>query len=191
MLVCITGKVGSGKSTALKIIKSQGYHVLSMDDYIHRLYFNGKIGYKLIKKHFGTDFVNSEKVDRKKLGKLVFSDKKSLEKLNRLMIPIMQAKLEKIAEKSTLYFVEMGIYLYQESAFSKYFSKVILIEAKKTLQIKNFNKKMPYIRKFPTTSVGKLDTYHEMGNKLPYILVENHKNLKKFQGNILKILKSF
>jgi dephospho-CoA kinase len=191
MLVCITGEIGSGKSTALKIIEAESYQTYAMDDYIHDIYQKGKIGYQLIKKHFGNEYVNNEKVDRKKLGKLVFSDQECLDRLNKLMIPLMQSELEKMLEKSTLFFVEMGIYMHQEKAFSKYFSKVIFIEAKNGLKNKNLQKKIPYLRKLPTNLVGKLGHHTKTKNSPQYIVVGNHKNLKNFREEILKILQNF
>ncbi|MDR0674732.1 MAG: dephospho-CoA kinase [Mycoplasmataceae bacterium] len=191
MLVCITGEIGSGKSTALKIIKNQGFHTFNMDGYIHRIYRWNKIGYQLINKHFGSNYVNNVQVDRIRLGKLVFSNSKELKKLNRLIIPLMQAQLQKMLKKSDIFFVEMGIYMHQRAAFSKYFQKVIFIDAKKTLKNKNLAKKMPYLRKFPTSFVGKLEYPTKTRNRTKYIVVENYKNLKKFKENILEILQNF
>ncbi|MDR1235232.1 MAG: dephospho-CoA kinase [Mycoplasmataceae bacterium] len=191
MLVCITGEIGSGKTEALKIIKEQGYHTYAMDDYIHEIYKKGNIGYNLIKKHFGSEFVNASCVARKKLGKLVFSNATKLKKLNQLTIPIMKSKLKEITEKSMLLFVEMGIYLYHESAFSKYFDKVIFINSKKSLKNKNFRKKITYLSKFPTILVGKSNGDIKNKQNSNYIVVDNHKNLKVFRENILKTLKIF
>ena len=109
--ICITGKIGSGKTEASKILIKNGYDVLIMDQYVHEIYKFNKTGYKQIKKHFGQQFVNETEVDRKKLGKLVFSDKKSLNKLNKIMIPIMKKKIESFIENKSISFVELGIYL--------------------------------------------------------------------------------
>jgi dephospho-CoA kinase len=191
MLVCITGEIGSGKSTALEIIKAQGYRTFNMDEYIHRIYKKGEIGYKLIQKHFGNTYINNKEVDRKKLGKLVFLNKQYLNKLNKLMIPLMQAQLEQMSIKSTLIFVEMGIFMHQQSAFNKYFDKVIFVDTKESLKNKNLRKKISYLRKFPTKNVGKLKNLTKMKEASQFIVVGNHKNLRNFQTNILKILEIF
>lgn len=191
MLVCVTGEIGSGKSTALKIIKSCGYCTFEMDDYIHHIYKKNNIGYQLIKQHFGSDYVSQVAVNRKKLGKLVFSNPAELKKLNKLMIPLMQEKLAKKSEKSTLLFVAMGIFMYQKTAFTRYFNTVILIDTKKSLKNKNFRKKMSYLRKFPTSLVGKSKYHTKTKNSPKYIVVGNHENLKKFRAKILKILRIF
>ena len=52
-LVCVTGLVNKGKSTAMKIISSYGYNVFIMDEYIHQIYNRDEIGYIAIQENFG------------------------------------------------------------------------------------------------------------------------------------------
>jgi dephospho-CoA kinase len=191
MLVCITGEIGSGKSTALNIIKANGYATFSMDEYVHHIYKHNQIGYRLIKQHFGKEYVDKTEVNRKKLGKLVFASPNDFKKLNKLMIPLIQQQLEKLSRKASLLFVELGILIHQEKSFSKYFNKIIYIKAKKELIYKNLRKKIPYLTKLPTMFVGKLNYSTKTKQKSKYIVVGNHQNLKNFTTNILKILQSF
>jgi dephospho-CoA kinase len=156
MLICVTGEINSGKTTALTIIKKQGYHTFSMDEYIHRIYKINKIGYQLIKKNFGDKYVNSREVDREKLGKLVFSNKQALNQLNKLMIPIMLDKIQEISEKFDVLFIELGIYIYHESLFYHFFDKVIFINAKNLIRNQKFKEKKAFLKNFPTINVGKL-----------------------------------
>ena len=46
MLICITGSTGSGKTTALKYIKSKGFNTFEVDKYFHSIYKKNKKGYK-------------------------------------------------------------------------------------------------------------------------------------------------
>ena len=93
MLICITGQIGSGKTSLLNEFKSLGFKTFEMDKYIHEIYKKNKIGYQLIKKNFGDSYVNEIEVDRKKLGQLVFNDNKKLNKLNSLTIPLIRQKI--------------------------------------------------------------------------------------------------
>lgn len=90
MKICITGKVGSGKTTAIEYLSSLGYTTYIADEYVHSIYKVGAIGYKKIAKSFGKEYVNEVEVDRKKLGKLVFSNPIALEKLNKLLCPLIK-----------------------------------------------------------------------------------------------------
>ena len=93
MLICITGQIGSGKTSLLNEFKSLDFKTFEMDKYIHEIYKKNKIGYQLIKKNFGDSYVNEIEVDRKKLGQLVFNDNKKLNKLNSLTIPLIRQKI--------------------------------------------------------------------------------------------------
>ncbi|MCQ3907479.1 MAG: dephospho-CoA kinase [Mycoplasmoidaceae bacterium] len=98
MKVCITGMPGSGKSTAMEYIKESGYNTFVADEYVHSIYKANKVGYKAIKKAFGPKFVTKTEVNRKALGKLVFSDKNALKKLNNLMNPIIKSAIVKLPQ---------------------------------------------------------------------------------------------
>ena len=44
MLICVTGKMGSGKTTFLNFIANQGYKVFEADAYIREIYKKDCIG---------------------------------------------------------------------------------------------------------------------------------------------------
>lgn len=121
-LVCITGKMGSGKTTAINNLKENGYNVFIFDDYIKEIYKKNGIGYKKIIKYFGKDFVNEYEVDRNKLLKFILSSSEEKNKLDNIMIPIIINKIKNFPIDS-LIFVELGIYIYILILFLLSFSK--------------------------------------------------------------------
>jgi dephospho-CoA kinase len=191
MLICITGKLGVGKTTALNFLKSQGFITLAMDDFIHEIYQKNNIGYKMIEQSFGKSYLTPNCVDRKKLGKLVFNDVKSLQTLNKIMLPMMQNKLIQMRTTYPLAFVELAIYINHEKAFQKYFDKVILITSNKTLEKQNLKKKIGYIRKFSTNSVGNVENPIKKHIIKSDYVVDNNQDIKKMQEQIIKITKNF
>ena len=96
MKICITGKPGSGKTYALEYFQSLGHNVFETDKYINEIYQKNAIGYELIKKTFGDQFVNNHEVDRQKLGRLVFSNEKILKKLSNLINPLIAKKIKSL-----------------------------------------------------------------------------------------------
>ena len=133
MLVCITGKIGSGKSTVTSQYKKLGYKTLEMDKYIHSIYKANKIGYQKIKKEFGLKYVNDKEVDRKKLGQLVFKNKKELDRLNAITLPLIKEKILSLQNKKEIIFIELGIYITNEQYFKDCFDLVILVKGKQEL----------------------------------------------------------
>lgn len=133
MLVCITGKIGSGKSTVTNQYKKLGYKTLEMDKYIHSIYKANKIGYQKIKNEFGLKYVNDKEVDRKKLGQLVFKNKKDLGRLNAVTLPLIKDKILSLQNQREIIFVELGIYITNEQYFKDCFDLVILVKGKQNL----------------------------------------------------------
>lgn len=189
-LICITGFMGCGKTTATLFYHSLGYKVFIMDDYIHEIYKVDNLGYKLIKDNFGNMYVNKECVDRKKLRELIKNDEKSKNKLNNLMLDVILKKIEELYFLNENIIVELGIYIYNQTKFYNYFNKVIAIISNRKNLIDNFKEFHTGI-KFSTISVENYENIDFKGNIYVDFIVENNKNLEIFEKNLKKILNFF
>lgn len=188
-LVCVTGLVNKGKSTAMKIISSYGYDVFIMDEYIHQIYNRDEIGYIAIQENFGKEYVNEIQVDRDKLRELILSDSKFRDKLNSIMFPIMLSKLLELKKESKgLIFVELGIYIYDPKFFDKAFDLVIAVNRDEEITEKNPFQKIKNVIKFSTKDVGNLENNEYTNTVFVDFIVDNNSTLEKFKSNIKKIL---
>ena len=83
MIIGITGGSGSGKTTLLRLIQARGGVVLDCDEIYHRLLRTDEALLRAIEARFpGT--AEQGRLDRKKLGNIVFSDEKALLDLNKI-----------------------------------------------------------------------------------------------------------
>ena len=83
MILGITGGTGCGKTTLLKVIEEQGGLILDCDAIYHQLLATDPELLHAIEARFpGT--VENGQLQRKKLGSIVFSDKKALLDLNKI-----------------------------------------------------------------------------------------------------------
>lgn len=188
-LVCITGKMGSGKTTAINNLKENGYNVFIFDDYIKEIYKKNGIGYKKIIKYFGKDFVNEYEVDRNKLLKFILSSSEEKNKLDNIMIPIIINKIKNFPIDS-LIFVELGIYIYFDFIFAEFFQKIIIF-TRKNENCSNdkffmYNKSI----EFSTKHVG--NSKKHIFSNIVYgdIIVENNGDLAFFYSEIKKMLQN-
>ena len=179
MLICITGQIGSGKTSLLNEFKSLDFKTFEMDKYIHEIYKKNKIGYQLIKKNFGDSYVNEIEVDRKKLGQLVFNDNKKLNKLNSLTIPLIRQKILELKNINEHIFVELGIYLKYEKLFNDLFDHIILIKGKSEIETKKLQN-LSWFNK-ESNIFSPLEVHEEKG----FIVLENNKD-KKYIKNLAK-----
>ncbi len=89
-VIGLIGGIGSGKSSVSEILKSLGVDVIDADKVGHEAYTPDSEGWRKVISVFGQDIVGPDKqIDRKKLGSIVFSDPNEMDKLNKLMHPII------------------------------------------------------------------------------------------------------
>lgn len=97
---------------------------------------------KIIKNEFGDKFIQDGKVNRKKLGELVFSDDLALQKLENILHPQIRDQIYKKAnelEKLNLpYFVDIPLF-YEKGGYD--FKSVLLIYAPVNLLIERIMKR--------------------------------------------------
>ena len=100
MLIGLTGRTGSGKSSAAKIFESLGAFVADCDKIAHEVLRDEIVKQKLCAL-FSSDILDkSGEIDRKALGSIVFSDKEKLEKLNRVVHGAIVKKCVELCENS-------------------------------------------------------------------------------------------
>lgn len=110
-IIGITGGIGTGKSTLLKLLKEEyGAYIVETDKLAHELMQPGQSAYNRIVQTFGTDILYVDgTIDRRKLGDIVFKNKTDLEKLNGIVHPAVKeyilADIEKKREEGTVFYV--------------------------------------------------------------------------------------
>jgi dephospho-CoA kinase len=84
----LTGGIASGKSAVAAMLREMGFPVLEADLVAHRLLEPGQAAHDEVLKEFGAGLADADgKIDRGKLGALVFSDAAKLTKLNSITHP--------------------------------------------------------------------------------------------------------
>lgn len=83
MILGITGGTGCGKTTLLRLIEGQGGLILDCDEIYHELLHSDRALLSAIGRRF-PGVVEEGRLQRKKLGELVFSDAGALKALNAI-----------------------------------------------------------------------------------------------------------
>lgn len=98
----LTGSMGSGKSTAAKVLRSMGFPVLDADQIVHELLAPGTPTEKEILSTFGPGVQDAQgNLDRRALGQLAFSHSDHLARLEALLHPKVRGEVAK--KKSQLW----------------------------------------------------------------------------------------
>ena len=94
-VICLTGGLASGKSTAARFLKDQGAHVIDADLLGHRTYEPGSPAQAQVVAAFGTDVLTEDgRIDRKVLGSKVFGKPDELKKLTGIVWPAIRSLAE-------------------------------------------------------------------------------------------------
>jgi len=95
----VTGNIATGKSTVVRILKDLGAHHIDADLVYHDLVAPGQPLLRTLAGRFGDGIVAPDGgLDRKALGKVVFSDPRALADLDALTHPAVIAEIDRRAD---------------------------------------------------------------------------------------------
>ncbi|MDP0500626.1 MAG: dephospho-CoA kinase [Verrucomicrobiota bacterium JB022] len=116
----LTGGIGCGKSTVLEILQRHGA-TTAQADLLAREQFDNPEVLKPLRETFGEGIFGPEgKVDRAALGRIVFSSRERLAKLEALLHPAVRAAWQKICdEPHPLVVIEIPL-LFEKNLFSSF-----------------------------------------------------------------------
>lgn len=136
MLIGLTGSLGSGKSTVLKIFEQLGARTISADAVVHDLLEDEEIK-KELKAMFGQEiFDNDGQIDRKKLAQLVFSDQEARKRLEELLHPLVYERVNDFYQEQPQGITVAEIPLLFETGSQSRFHKVITVYTTPEISVK-------------------------------------------------------
>ena len=99
-VIGLTGGIGTGKSEVSRLLGELGAEIIEADKVAHEAYEPGTPGYREVVEAFGEGVLDADgRIDRKRLGGIVFDDDHARERLNGIIHPIVRRLLEeRIAE---------------------------------------------------------------------------------------------
>ena len=100
MLIGLTGKTGSGKSSAARIFEELGAFVADCDTIAHQLLTDEETKHRLCVLFSEAILDSNNNINRKALGEIVFSDEKKLLQLNQVMHKAIVNRCLELCEKS-------------------------------------------------------------------------------------------
>jgi dephospho-CoA kinase len=182
--VVLTGGIATGKSTVAKIFKSYGFKIIDADQIAHEML---DLQYEQIAKLFGSDYVENEKVIRKKLGSLIFGDKKEKLRLEALLHPLIfseieQQSLQLDAEKKP-YLVDIPLF-FETNRYP--IKESIVVYVPKSLQLERLVQRDESTRKASLQRIDVQMDIEEKKQKATY-LIDNQGDLNALQQLCAKV----
>ncbi|MDD3149435.1 MAG: dephospho-CoA kinase [Candidatus Gastranaerophilales bacterium] len=188
--IALTGNIGAGKSLAESILQEKNIPVIDCDKIGHDLLKNNDDVIFQVKNLFKNDNIQTidGKIDRKKLGKIVFENEQKRIKLEKIIHPEILNKIHQFFEKNKNEKIAVvSIPLLFEIGWQKYFDKTILIIIDEKLQLErllvrdNLNKEEIIAR------IKSQIPQSEKINKADFI-IDNSGNIENTKKQVLVIL---
>ena len=141
MIIGITGSIACGKSTISNYLKSKGYIVIDADKIGHEALDDDYVKEKLILA-FGNEILEDNKINRQKLGELVFGNSSNLNVLNSIIHPEIRKKiLQKIDKNNDKELIFIDVALLFEAKFDDLVDKIIVVYVDKNTQLTRLMKR--------------------------------------------------
>ena len=141
MIIGITGSIACGKSTVSNYLKSKGYIVIDADKIGHEALDDDYVKEKLILA-FGNKILEDNKINRQKLGELVFGNSSNLNVLNSIIHPEIRKKiLEKIDKNNDKELIFIDVALLFEAKFDDLVDKIIVVYVDENTQLTRLMKR--------------------------------------------------
>lgn len=141
-IAALTGSIATGKSFVSAYFKNEfGFQIVDADKIGHSILEKPDV-VEMIRKEFGKEIVHEGTIDRRMLGKIVFSNHKKLADLNMIVHPLLikesLAAIELLSANTPVIFEAAVLF---EAGWHKYFDTVILTTCEPSIQLKRIVKR--------------------------------------------------
>ena len=188
----LTGGIASGKSTVSAYLAQNGALIIDADLIARQVVAKKSSGLKQIVAKFGGEILTaSGELDRKKLGKLVYSNKELLKALTDITGPLIRAEILReiqAAKKAQVKLVVLDIPLLFETGYQTLCDKVMVVTIPSKLQLERVMKR---------DNLSAAEARKRIANQLPAskrneladVLIDNSKSVAETYQQVLKWLK--
>ena len=188
----LTGGIASGKSTVSAYLAQNGALIIDADLIARQVVAKKSSGLKQIVAKFGGEILTaSGELDRKKLGKLVFSNKDLLKNLTDITGPLIRAEILReieAAKKAQVKLVVLDIPLLFETGYQTLCDKVMVVTIPSEVQLERVMKR---------DNLSAAEARKRIANQLPAskrneladVLIDNSKSVAETYQQVLKWLK--
>ncbi len=184
--VAVTGGIGSGKSTLIKILSELGYLTISCDDEIKKMYQEKEIVDNL--KTMFPEAVENGELNKTIISKIVFEKKERLKKLNGYMHPIVLKRCFERANsesKNGVAFIEVPLLF--EGGLENQFDKVIVVLRDKEQRIESVVNRSKLNREEIEERINNQIDYDKKDFS-KYIVIKNNGDIYEHKEKIIPLI---
>jgi dephospho-CoA kinase len=186
--VGLTGGIATGKSTVVRMLVGRGARVIDHDALVHILQELGQPVWEQIVAVFGRDILDPEdRIDRKKLGALVFVDEQRRKILEGIVHPAVleegRRRRDEIVREDEKAIILSDIPLLLEVGMQDEFDLVLLVYAPPELQISRVMKRNNLSR---DEAIARLKSQMPIDDKLKFadLVIRNDGTMRELEKEV-------
>lgn len=184
----VTSSIAGGKSSFIKIVQNLGFETLSADTIAHEL-LNTHAN-SIAKMFHNDDLITTGKIDRKKLGVIVFNDLNAKKKLEDFLHPkikeVILQKAKILDQKNKAFFIELPLFF--ENKHYHGLGKSILIYTPKELLLQRLMQRDNLDKNQALKRIQLQLDIEEKLKKADFV-IKNNSSYMIFEENVLNFLK--
>jgi len=176
--IALTGGIATGKSTVASLLGLNGMRIIDADTISHEI-LDASVSW--IKESFGEEYINTSKVDRAKLGTLIFSQPEAKKKLEAYLHPKIRQEIEKRAKKQDAfkfpYLIDIPLFFENRNYDIE---DSVVVYTPQEIQLERFIKRNAYSKEESLKRINSQMPIEEKKAKATWV-IDNSKNLKHLQ----------
>jgi dephospho-CoA kinase len=182
--IALTGGIASGKSTVSNLFMLYGFLTIDADKIAHKLLDKN---ITTISKIFGDKYIKNDKVERKKLGELIFNNKDEKRKLENFLHPKIK---EEIIKEASIFELQQKPYLIDIPLFFEnnnyQIANSIVVYVTKEIQLQRLIKRDNLTENEAKIRINNQLDIETKKQKATFI-IDNTKNLNYLQNEVEKL----
>ncbi|MCX6077615.1 MAG: dephospho-CoA kinase [Campylobacterales bacterium] len=176
--IALTGGIATGKSTVASLLALNGMRVIDADTISHEI-LDASVSW--VEETFGKEFVDGAKVNRTKLGSLIFSDEKKKRILEKFLHPKIRAEIEQRSIKQDSfkfpYLIDIPLFFEKGSYDIK---NSVVVYTPRDIQLERFMKRNGYSKEESIKRINSQMPIEEKKKRATWV-IDNSKDLKHLQ----------
>lgn len=188
-VICLTGGIGSGKTTVARMFEKHGIPVYISDERAKLIMMKSEV-IQQVQAIFDEPVIQGELLDRKKIRELVFGNKELLERLNSIVHPAVanDFKVWVRSHSDKAYVLKESAILFETKSQSTC-EKIILVTAPEEVRIRRVVERDGVSEEGVKKIINQQISDYEKG-KLSDFIIKNI-DIKEVEKEVLIIIRDF
>lgn len=190
VILGLTGGIATGKSTVSSYLKKLGYPVVDADQIAREIVQPETIVADQLRTIFGDAIFDGAKLNRNRLGKIVFGSSVQLQKLNAVMQPAIRTKILqtlKAEKKESTKLIVLDAPLLLEQGYQKFVDQIMVVVSDANVQRERLIRRDGFSKK---EAEQRITAQWSLEKKISFadIVIDNSGSIEETRQQVVKWL---